>query len=976
MKKIGSTWNKWDLHIHSNASDGQQTCQEIVDDAVKAGLKCIALTDHHTAKNIDEIRALAAAKGIYAIAGVEFRTEYGKSSVHMVGLFPETWNGIELNSKNIHDLILAPLNLSHALIVNEGRKCISTTDEDKLFKEGMFKVQVDFKSAADLIHQYGGLVTVHAGNKENSLDREMNHERKNRTTIEESLGPVKEELFKGGYIDFCDVFNYQKESSNIEFYWNTFRKVTVATSDSHYRGDVGRSYTWIKADLSFEGLRHVAYERDRVSYEKPDLLTRMEQSPSKFLRNVTITRASSATMSEVWYDNISIDLNPGLAAIIGNKGSGKSAVTDIIGLCANSRAGYWSFLTPSKFRSAKPYDRSKQIQARITWLDGSNPGWKTLNENVSDVEVERVRYIPQNFLEQLCTTEDDQEFEKEIKKIIFQHIPEYKRYNKDSIEEIITYLSQEILSAENGFKIKIHDENTLIAVLEHKSEDRYLQALEKQKAEKEKELNNVLQAKPAEVLQPTSSETEESKQAKVNITKIDEEYKKLSESQEALLKERAFLTLSIEELSQTITGYAELCRMISEIDSKYQDVLSRHGIDSGKVLAFKVDTADIANKRDSYNRRLVEIKSQLEGEAGIPNKMVELQARKRQIEALLGEPERKYQQYLKDLEQWKLKCSKIRGTKEQEGTLEYLKEQINYVKTVVPRELQQATEKRHTLVVGMLENRKKILEIYKELYEPVTSFISEYHERLKEYPIEINASFINRDFASRFFDMVSQASSGSFYGREPGMTRISTLISEMKYTGSEEISQFAEQICQMLKADHRDAQKPIRRVEDQLKSGHDKVELYDFLFSMDYIKPFFQLTMSGKPLPALSPGERGALLLLFYLFVDQDDKPLVIDQPEENLDNESVYNYLVQFIRTAKTKRQIIMVTHNPNLAVVCDADQIIRMDIDKVNKNTVSFSSGAIENPEMNQHIVDVLEGTYPAFANRDAKYNIIQRH
>ena len=69
---------------------------------------------------------------------------------------------------------------------------------------------------------------------------------------------------------------------------------------------------------------------------------------------------------------------------------------------------------------------------------------------------------------------------------------------------------------------------------------------------------------------------------------------------------------------------------------------------------------------------------------------------------------------------------------------------------------------------------------------------------------------------------------------------------------------------------------------------------------MDYVVPFFQLKMNGKPLASLSPGERGALLLLLYLFIDMDDKPLIIDQPEENLDNESVYKYLVSFIGSSE----------------------------------------------------------------------------
>ncbi len=181
---------------------------------------------------------------------------------------------------------------------------------------------------------------------------------------------------------------------------------------------------------------------------------------------------------------------------------------------------------------------------------------------------------------------------------------------------------------------------------------------------------------------------------------------------------------------------------------------------------------------------------------------------------------------------------------------------------------------------------------------------------------------------------------------------------------------FANQINVDLLRDNRDGQDTARYVEKQLRKGHSKQEVYDFIYGMQYVEPLFQLKMNGKPLSSLSPGERGALLLLLYLFIDMDDKPLVIDQPEENLDNESVYKYLVHFVKAAKKKRQIIMVTHNPNLAVVCDADQIIQMKIDKLHENVVSYESVAIENQKMNKIIVDILEGTYPAFRNRDSKY------
>jgi hypothetical protein len=75
-------------------------------------------------------------------------------------------------------------------------------------------------------------------------------------------------------------------------------------------------------------------------------------------------------------------------------------------------------------------------------------------------------------------------------------------------------------------------------------------------------------------------------------------------------------------------------------------------------------------------------------------------------------------------------------------------------------------------------------------------------------------------------------------------------------------------------------------------------------------------------------------------------------------------------VKEAKTRRQIVMVTHNPNLAVVCDAEQVICAEIRKEHGNDVRYVSGSIEDPLINRRIIDILEGTRPAFDKRDAKY------
>lgn len=92
-------------------------------------------------------------------------------------------------------------------------------------------------------------------------------------------------------------------------------------------------------------------------------------------------------------------------------------------------------------------------------------------------------------------------------------------------------------------------------------------------------------------------------------------------------------------------------------------------------------------------------------------------------------------------------------------------------------------------------------------------------------------------------------------------------------------------------------------------------------------------------------------------------------EPEDNLDNQSVYSKLVPCICKAKEKRQVIIVTHNPNIAVACDAEQIIYCNMDK-NSFSISYEAGAIEDPIIKSRVIDVLEGTMPAFDLRRKKY------
>ncbi len=102
-------------------------------------------------------------------------------------------------------------------------------------------------------------------------------------------------------------------------------------------------------------------------------------------------------------------------------------------------------------------------------------------------------------------------------------------------------------------------------------------------------------------------------------------------------------------------------------------------------------------------------------------------------------------------------------------------------------------------------------------------------------------------------------------------------------------------------------------------------DISDWLYSTNHITVGYGLQYDGVDIEQLSPGTRGIVLLLLYLAIDaEDDRPLIIDQPEENLDPQSIFQELVHRFRDAKKRRQIIIVTHNANLVVNTDADQVI----------------------------------------------------
>ena len=117
-----------------------------------------------------------------------------------------------------------------------------------------------------------------------------------------------------------------------------------------------------------------------------------------------------------------------------------------------------------------------------------------------------------------------------------------------------------------------------------------------------------------------------------------------------------------------------------------------------------------------------------------------------------------------------------------------------------------------------------------------------------------------------------------------------------------------------------------------------------------------------QPIKRGSPGEKAAALLAFIL--SYGDEPLLLDQPEDDLDNELIYDLIVRQLRETKTKRQVIVVTHNANIVVNGDAEMVLPLVVR--NGQTYVQQPASIQEKEVREAICNILEGGEKAFEQR----------
>lgn len=176
-----------------------------------------------------------------------------------------------------------------------------------------------------------------------------------------------------------------------------------------------------------------------------------------------------------------------------------------------------------------------------------------------------------------------------------------------------------------------------------------------------------------------------------------------------------------------------------------------------------------------------------------------------------------------------------------------------------------------------------------------------------------------------------------------------------------------------------------------LKGSYDNKRLCQELLSINRFSISYDVLYDGDKFSQMSEGKKAFVILMLLLDFSDKDCPILIDQPEDDLDNRAIFNDLVRYLKTKKKERQIIIVTHNPNIAVGADSELIIVANQQGTGtKNSTNskfeYVSGSLEYSKkkdlahshilhsqgIREHVCEILEGGNEAFKKRERKYSI----
>lgn len=983
----GSEWHRWEPHIHGpgtvlnnqfGGADPWDTYLTALESCLPV-IEALAVTDYYTTDTYEEVVRRKAAGRLphvkFLLPNIELRLDIAakKGFVNLHLLVNPTDPAHVEEIKRFLSRLHFPafddrFDCTKADLIRLGKASDSAIKDDRsALIEGatQFKVNFDslrkaFKESAwasksILIAIAGGEGDGTSGVRQAS-DKTIRQELEKFAHVIFASSPAQREFWLGKRMLSLDQLHDRYGGC----------KPCMHGSDAHDLASIGKPeddrFCWIKGALTFDSLRQACIDpggRAYVGREPPT-----GAMPSQVISEVRISDAP-------WAATNVVPLNPGLVAIIGARGSGKTALADVIAAgCDAISETAWAAdgdISPSFLVRARPLIGEAAV--KLGWGGGEESGCHLDGRDADDVMAfPRARYLSQQFVEELCSSKGASEgLVREIERVIFEAHAAQGQDGAYSFEELRDQRTTRFRHARRLEAEAIAATSDRIA--EELEKEAIVNSLTTQLAAKEK----LLAGYSADLSKLVVKGAEAQVQRHTDLT---EAAQALSTRVNALANQRRTFVAMQDEVQNTRTSKApEMLRQAmarhpsSGLNQKqWDDFLLVYQGNVDKALSDYVDWAD---------KEITKLNGVAppEGDPAVPLIHADADLKTIQLAVLKAEMARLEKRISADTvvrNQYTTLSKKISTEK---AALQVLKTRLDDAKGAADRRktLQQEREAAYGRLFGAVVKEQDALT---ELYAPLMERLAAMQGTLKKLSFKVaRIADVARWASVGENDLIDCRKAGDFYGRGSlERTARAELLSTWE-TGTAADVQAA--MSGFIAAHYKAlrAHAPFAPTEQEAFRQWSK-RFAHWLFSTDHIAVRYEILYDGVDIRKLSPGTRGIVLLLLYLALDDaDDRPLIIDQPEENLDPKSVFDELVSLFIAAKSKRQVIMVTHNANLVINTDADQIIVANASPPASGglpSFTYTAGGLENAEIRKVVCDILEGGEKAFRERARRLRV----
>lgn len=909
----GSLWRKWDLQVQTR-SDKNYKClgvdtlseddlktliqvtgltkQEITSQEKQLApdkyaklfvkyvtqftdIEVIAITDHNNGDNIDSLMDEAAATQgkLIIFPGVEVSST---QNIHILCIFNPTTKWKATWKESIEHL-LTEFGISGSGFSSSGDPLSSTKSAQEIM---------------DITSKKGGVcIFAHIGS-DNGLF-------KNTPTA--NGGTAHIDIYKHNLCQIVQIpclGTLATGVSNIidgkDAQYGKKYVTKIKCSDARKLSDIGKYFSWVKADPTFEGLKQIIYEPDaRVSNS---VTAPYLEHKKVFISAIKLTGSTNYILPD-----LELPLNRELVSIIGGRGSGKSALLDTI---AFLNEDHMKMDRNGKKKIIEYYrDNDKHTDPYPTFMlniilvdkDGETHSYSKELGDTNDFGVPFL-YLGQEKLSSVAT--DDDELTKTVCDLIGIDTNELGQ------DTLISNAREIIGNVSNA-------EKTVLDIVQRYTSLGYSQS------------------------------QDYNEWVKTYLSKLKEQQVRLSSKETHLV---------LEDINKKTQRGLKLKDLYEKTDQLLNDLKNLQVVDSinfynDYLHTIYTDISPIAEiDRTKQLLALEDVKRKV----------------KEEIQSLKTEIQEKKQVLLNQ------------GIKEDVNTLLQASENLQRQINIIEKDRENFTSANARLKSLRLQ-RGRLLDKAKDLLQSVSDSID---SAFKIFTSSRNDS--NEEEKELFNNTISGiAIEGDvvFDEKEFLQEVLGNFIDNRKIQTIEDL----RKVFSGTNPDGSSREVTINILSDWFKNKMESEKIfnrYGFDGFCNYLLtkwPYFLkvraiVKLNGKPTEVLSVGQRGTLLLKVYMATSSAKQILIIDQPEDNLDNNFIMHELVPLITHAKLSRQIIMSTHNANLVVNADSEQVVVALLDQ----NQPYFSGSIENPTINNYIKDILEGGKTAFLQREKKYQI----